>query len=147
MKFAHVNLIAKDWKKLSRFYIDVFGCEPLYPERNLSGKWIDQLTGIENAVIRGIHLKLPGYPEGPTLEIFAYSPALHRSQDPKVNQQGFGHIAFRVEDIPPLINDIVEAGGEKYGELVKKEVPGAGVLTVIYMKDIEGNIIELQNWK
>jgi catechol 2,3-dioxygenase-like lactoylglutathione lyase family enzyme len=147
MKFAHINLIANDWKKLSQFYIDVFGCEAVYPERNLSGEWIDKLTGIQNSEIKGIHLKLSGYEDGPTLEVFQYKPALQRKNDPLVNHQGFGHIAFMVEDIPEIISSILDKGGSKYGELVQKKVPQVGLLTAIYMKDIEGNIIELQNWE
>jgi len=147
MKFAHVNLIARDWKKLAQFYIDVFGCEAVYPERNISGEWVDQLTGLTDAGIQGIHLKLPGYQDGPTLEIFQYQPPLLRDNDPEINHQGFGHIAYRVDNITELMSLIIEKGGNKYGELVQKQIPEVGKLTVIYMKDIEGNIIELQNWQ
>lgn len=57
--FAHINLIAKDWKKLAYFYETVFGCIPVPPIRDLSGEWLDRATGIKNAHIRGIHLRLP----------------------------------------------------------------------------------------
>ena len=40
MKYVHTNIIAQDWKFLSQFYIDVFGCKPVPPERRLSGEWI-----------------------------------------------------------------------------------------------------------
>jgi predicted enzyme related to lactoylglutathione lyase len=46
IKFVHTNIIARDWKKLAQFYIDVFECEPLKPERDLDGEWIDKMTGI-----------------------------------------------------------------------------------------------------
>jgi catechol-2,3-dioxygenase len=32
-RFAHTNLVARDWKALAAFYADVIGCEPLPPER------------------------------------------------------------------------------------------------------------------
>jgi hypothetical protein len=41
-------------------------------ERNLKGERVDALTGLEKANIRGIHLKLPGFEDGPTLGIFEY---------------------------------------------------------------------------
>jgi predicted enzyme related to lactoylglutathione lyase len=147
MKFAHINLIASDWKKLAQFYIDVFGCEPVYPERNLSGEWVDQLTGLDNSQLKGIHLKLPGYQNGPTLEIFQYQPQLLRETDPVINQQGFTHIAFQVKHVQQVMDKIIAHGGSRYGGLVEKQIPEVGLLTVIYMKDIEGNIIELQNWQ
>ena len=73
IKYVHTNIIADDWRALADFYIQVFGCKPVLPERDLSGSWLDSLTCIENSHITGIHLSLPGCGEnGPTLEIFSY---------------------------------------------------------------------------
>ena len=147
IKFAHTNIIAKDWKKLAQFYIDVFDCKPVYPERDLSGEWIDEITKIPNVRIKGIHLTLPGYNDGPTLEILEYNTFLKRENDPLVNEQGFGHIAFHVDDVEETLNKLIANGGDKYGELIEKNIDGLGTLEVIYAKDLEGNIIEIQNWK
>jgi len=51
--FAHINLIARDWKRLSTFYQEVFGCTPVLPERDLSGEWLDRATGLARAHISG----------------------------------------------------------------------------------------------
>jgi predicted enzyme related to lactoylglutathione lyase len=76
-KYAHANLVAKDWRRLAAFYREVFGCVPVPPERDLSGDWLDKLTGIRGAHISGIHLRLPGFGnDGPTLEIFQYGSML-----------------------------------------------------------------------
>lgn len=147
IKYVHTNLIAKDWRKLADFYIAVFGCKPVYPERDLSGEWLVRLTGIENARIRGIHLALPGYGEGgPTLEIFQYEPERPRDQPNRINLQGFGHIAFLTDSVEEVLNRLVEHGGKPLGEIVKKEYEGIGTLTVVYAADPEGNFIEIQNW-
>jgi len=42
----HTNIVAKDLKRLAKFYQDVFGCIRVLPERNLKGRWIDTLTEI-----------------------------------------------------------------------------------------------------
>ncbi|MEJ2055685.1 MAG: hypothetical protein P8X42_17360, partial [Calditrichaceae bacterium] len=60
-RFAHVNIISKDRKNLAEFYTKVFDCKPRPPERDLSGEWLDRLTGLHQSGIKGIHLKLPGY--------------------------------------------------------------------------------------
>lgn len=65
--YTHTNVIAKDWRKLAQFYMDVFQCKPLYPERDLKGEWIDKITGIKDVHIRGIHLSLPGFEKGADL--------------------------------------------------------------------------------
>jgi hypothetical protein len=71
MRFAHTNIAARNWKKLSDFYIHVFDCNVKPPERSLSGKWLDRATGLSNAELEGVHLLLPGHGDnGPTLEYF-----------------------------------------------------------------------------
>ena len=128
--------------------MDVFGCEPLYPERNLSGAWLDELTGIPGAVIRGIHLRLPGYGDGgPTLEIFEYNKRPRATGDPEINQPGFGHIAFLADNVEEMIRKIVEQGGSLYGGTVDQHLEGVGKIKVVYARDPEKNIIEIQTLK
>ena len=68
-RYVHTNLIARDWRRLARFYQDVFGCVPVPPERNLSGTEMEAGTGVPGARLQGMHLRLPGTgPDGPTLE-------------------------------------------------------------------------------
>ena len=147
IKFVHTNIIARDWKKLAQFYIDVFECEPVKPERDLNGEWIDKMTGITDVKIKGIHLNLPGYDNGPTLEIFEYNEMNEKSGAPLINDQGFGHIAFHVSDVESTLKRLIANGGEKYGELVEKEIKGVGIIKAVYARDPEGNLIEIQNWR
>jgi len=147
IKYTHTNIVAKDYKLLAQFYIDVFECEPVYPERDLSGEWIDKLTGLQNAQIKGIHLRLPGYAEGPTLEIFQFNLEKSTDEISAINRPGLAHIAFHVNDVDYYLDRLLKSGGKLVGETVKKEVKGAGQLTVVYARDPEGNIIEIQNWQ
>lgn len=147
IKYVHTNLIAKDWRKLSGFYTEVFGCAPVYPERDLYGEWADEMTGIKDVRIRGVHLRLPGCEDGTTLEIFEYEPAAQRMQAPQIHLAGFGHIAFHTDSVEALLDKVLKHGGEKLGDIVSTEIPGVGLLTVVYARDPEGNFIEIQNWK
>ena len=145
-KYVHTNLIARDWKKLVRFYCEVFGCEPKGPERDLSAEWLEKVNGVPNARLRGVHLRLPGHGEdGPTLEIFSYDQLIE-GELPKSNQCGFTHIAFAVEDVDEALKAVIAAGGGSVGETATAEVKGVGVLRVVYARDPEGNIVELQRW-
>lgn len=146
IKYTHTNLIANDWKKLSDFYIKVFNCKPVQPERDLYGEWIYELTGISDVRIKGIHLILPGTDDSLTLEIFEYSPTYNLNEDNRINKKGFGHIAFHVDSVEAVIKKVLEHGGGQLGSIVKKEYEGIGVLTVVYATDPEGNFIEIQNW-
>lgn len=147
IKYVHTNLISKDWKKLAKFYIDVFNCRELVPKRNMKGKWIEDLTNIEGVHVKGIHLKLPGYTNGPTLEIFEYNKSISRNTPIQINEPGFTHIAFLVDDVPHYVDKILAHGGSFYGEITQTEIIKVGHITVVYMRDPEGNIVELQNWK
>lgn len=146
IRYVHTNIIAKDWRKLSEFYIKVFNCKPTYPERDLSGEWIDKMTAIKNVSIRGIHLALPGCENGPTLEIFEYAPNNLRNKEEQINHQGFGHIAFHVDDVEAVLDKVIENGGKLFGEVIKKKYEELGLLTAVYAEDPEGNFIEIQNW-
>jgi predicted enzyme related to lactoylglutathione lyase len=146
-KYTHTNLIAKDWKRLSAFYQEVFGCEPVPPERDLSGEWLDKATGIRGAHIIGMHLRLPGYgDDGPTLEIFQYD-SMPEHPAVKPNTPGFAHLAFAVDDVSAAAQAVIGHGGCAVGEPTVREVPGVGWLTFQYVADPEGNIIEVQNWR
>ncbi|MDF2615291.1 MAG: glyoxalase [Clostridia bacterium] len=147
IKYVHTNLIAKDWKKLADFYINVFKCKPVPPERNLSGNWIDSLTGIPDVKIRGMHLSLPGFDNGPTLEIFEYYPEFADTDINHINRKGFGHIAFHVDSVEETLKMILAFGGSQLGEVIKKDYREIGILTAVYTTDPEGNFIEIQNWK
>jgi catechol 2,3-dioxygenase-like lactoylglutathione lyase family enzyme len=145
-KYVHTNLIARDWRKLVRFYCDVFGCEFNGPERDLSAAWLDRVNSVPNARLRGVHLRLPGYDEnGPTLEIFSYDQLIERGL-PRANECGFGHIAFAVDNVEDALQAVLLAGGGTVGEIATGEIQGAGVIRLVYARDPEGNIVELQKW-
>ncbi len=145
IKYVHTNLIAADWKKLAKFYIDVFGCKVKPPERDLYGEWLDKLTSLPEVHIKGIHLMLPGYDDnGPTLEIFEFNKNINNKKN--INNEGYGHIAFAVDDVDACFKLVKSHGGSSIGETVKCEVEGVGMLHVVYAKDPEGNIIEIQKW-
>lgn len=145
-RFVHVNLVAWDWKRLAAFYERVFGCTPAPPERNLSGLWLEQATGLPGARIQGVHLRLPGCSSsGPTLEIFQYNCRAERLET-MANRPGWGHIAFVVDDVQAALDAVIAAGGGALGELVSAEIADAGRIMFVYATDPEGNVIELQRW-
>ena len=146
-RFVHTNLIARDWRALAAFYQSVFGCEPVPPERNFSGPTLEAGTGISGAAFTGIHLRLPGHDgSGPTLEIFSYSPVVDGPL-PVVNRPGFAHIAFEVDAVRDARAKVFAAGGQPVGDVVTLVTADGRSVTWCYVRDPEGNIIELQSWR
>jgi catechol 2,3-dioxygenase-like lactoylglutathione lyase family enzyme len=147
-RFVHVNIVARDWRQLADFYEQVLGCKRVPPQRDLRGPWLEEGTGVPGAEIQGVHLRLPGYGgDGPTLEIFQYSPQADRPEM-AVNCPGLVHVAFAVSDVQRARDTVLAAGGRAVGKVVSLPVQGqgAGTVTFAYVTDPEGNIIELQRW-
>ncbi len=146
VKYSHINIIASNWRNLARFYTDVFGCEQVGPIRSLSGASVSGGTGVENAQLEGVHLKLPGYgPEGPTLEIFQYMENRGR-EITYANSKGLTHLAFEVSNMDDTCSKVIRGGGWMLGKLVSQVIDGVGVCTFVYVRDPDRNIIEIQMW-
>lgn len=146
IKFVHTNIVSNNWKKLADFYIKVFDCKIVHPLRKYEGKELDSAVNIKNAKLVGVHLQLPGYKSsGPTLEIFSYTP--HSRKHPgKVNTPGLTHIAFEVSSVEKMHKKVIENGGKKVGKIVTLERSDGKKVTWCYVKDPEGNMIEIQKW-
>lgn len=146
-RYVHTNIIAKDASKLIDFYKTVLHCKSINETRDLSGEWLDRLTGLNGAHIIGEHLLLPGYGEDhPTLEIFSYD-TLKETVPAEINRPGIAHIAFEVDDVETALAEIIKAGGSSVGELVTAEYPDNREAVFVYAQDPEGNILELQSWR
>jgi len=126
MRFAHTNIVSINWKELADFYVKTFNCK---------------------IIPKGAHLLLPGYGEnGPTLEIYQYE-IIEEQDFVKPNKRGFGHIAFEVDSVEGVLQNLKDNGGKISGEITRRTVEGVGEITFVYARDPEGNLIELQSWK
>jgi predicted enzyme related to lactoylglutathione lyase len=145
--FGHVNLVAADWRRLADFYVRLFGCELVPPERDLGGPALEAGTGVPGARLRGGHFRLPGHgPDGPTLEIFEYDGGVPERQPTLANRPGYGHLAFAVPDVRAARAAVLAEGGRAIGSVVTTAVAGGRWVTWTYVTDPEGNILELQAW-
>ena len=145
-KYAHTNVIARDWRALSHFYQRVFGCLPVPPERDYAGPDLEAGTGVPGSAVKGVHLRLPGQgTNGPTLESYSYSITADPVR-PEVNRPGFAHIAFVVPDVRTAQQEVINEGGGTIGDIVTLETTTGARVTWCYVRDPEGNIIELQSW-
>ncbi len=145
-RFGHVNVIARDWRSLADFYIRLFGCEVVPPERDYAGDDLAAGSGVPGAALRGVHLRLPGLgPTGPTLEVYQYA-SMPDGLPPAMNRPGFQHIAFAVPSVADARDAVLAAGGRAIGAIVTLETADGRFVTWTYVTDPEGNGIELQSW-
>jgi catechol 2,3-dioxygenase-like lactoylglutathione lyase family enzyme len=145
-RFGHVNVIARDWRSLADFYVRLFGCEVVPPERDYAGDDLAAGSGVPGAALRGVHLRLPGLgPTGPTLEVYEYA-SMPDALPPAMNRPGFQHIAFAVPSVADAREAVLAAGGRAIGSIVTLETADGRFVTWTYVTDPEGNGIELQSW-
>ena len=146
IKYVHTNIVTDNWQKLAKFYHTVFGCEMVPPKRHQAGSWLEKGTGVKNASLEGVHMRLPGCgDEGPTLEIYQYGKTLD-SQVPAANRKGFGHLAFEVEDVESVLHLIMANDGSAIGQFSETTIDGLGKIKFVYAADPDGNILEIQQW-
>jgi predicted enzyme related to lactoylglutathione lyase len=144
--FGHVNVIARDWRTLARFYTDVFGCTFVPPERDISGPVLERGTGLPGAALTGAHLRLPGLgATGPTLESYQFASMPDESES-AANRPGFRHIAFAVPSVADARAAVLAAGGGGVGGIGTTQTKDGRYVTWTYLTDPEGNILELQSW-
>lgn len=141
MRLAHINLVARNADALAAFYVSVMKCHIFREPRTLSGEIVSKGNGLPNSEIRSIWLRFPGL-EHPFLEIHEHSVTHHRNH-PRVNEPGYGHLAFQVEDINSTLSSIIEAGGCQIGQITDFGTPET-VYLIAYARDPEGNVLELE---
>lgn len=145
-KLLHVNINAKDWRLVAAFYEEVFGCIQIPPDNKISGNFAADLTGISGADIVGTTLAFPDDLGGAQLEIFQYNLQDHSSSQ-AINLTGIGHIAIAVENIDIVTEKLIQAGGAYVGKQICRTYPDRPDLLIHYVRDCEGNIIELMDKK
>ncbi len=141
MRLAHINLVARNADALAAFYVNVMRCDLLREPKTLSGEKVSRGNGLSNSEIRTIWLKFPEL-ERPFLEIHEHT-VTHSRDQPRVNEPGFGHLAFQMEDIRETLSNIIQAGGAQIGEITDFGTPQMPYL-IAYARDPEGNVLELE---
>ena len=134
-RFGNVNVIARDWRGLAKFYERVFGCVFVPPEREYKGADLSAGTGVPDAALRGAHLRLPGGgPAGPTLEIYQYDPSLE-SLPSAANRPGFGLIEVVVPDVTTALDAVVAEGRGVVSGSVTLQTADGRCVTCVYVTD------------
>ena len=142
--YRHTSLVVRDVKKISDFYHKVFGSVSETPYK-IGGKWFEDASKLSNVDCDVMMIPLPGHGKsGPVMELLKFSEASGPQSTPELasNRFGYGHLAFDVKDIQAAYNAVIEAGGKAYGEVTTKVFKNGVKVSIAFMLDPEGNVIE-----
>lgn len=141
MRLQHINLTARDADRLAAFYRDAFQFKERRPPKRLCGDIVSRGNGLPNSEIYVIWLSISDG-DGPFIEIMEYAETVERLR-PLVNEPGYGHVAFEVFDLNETVRNVLKFGGVLQGEITNFGTAEEPVL-IVYVRDPEGNIIELE---
>jgi catechol 2,3-dioxygenase-like lactoylglutathione lyase family enzyme len=136
-KVRHTGIVVRDLQKTANFYQALgFVTDNSAIE---TGRFIDQVTNLENVKLEWIKLKSK---DGYVLELLQYHshPQQKKISKQDSNQLGCSHLAFTVNNADEVCHKIKDLGGS---------VKNLAVLTpdkkvkVAYCHDIEGNLMEI----
>ncbi len=107
-KIDHINVVVSNIDEAKSFFIQLGFT--IGDESELSGEWISSIVALPNARARYATLKLQGTETN--LELIEYfNPPSERDPNiDKANQMGFRHIAFEVENIDEVVQDLKDKG-------------------------------------
>jgi len=135
-EIRHTGLVVYDLEKAIHFYRDILG---LKVQRQMQefGSFIDNLLGIKGVRLKTVKMAAG---DGGLLELlnFQSSPTAERQR--RINQIGYSHIAFTVDDLEYEYQRLKKIG-IKFDSA--PQVSPDKLARVVFCRDPEGNHIEL----
>jgi glyoxylase I family protein len=140
VRFDQVKILARDLEPLLRFYQEALGCELVIPPL-VTEDVVSRGVGVPGATVTLSALRLPGRGDrGPVLELYSVEGQVPDDWD---FRPGNGQLAFQVDDLEAAIGKVVAAGGSQLGEVVEWQGPSGATARFVYLRDPEGNIVDL----
>jgi len=139
-KAHHMGLQVADLDRSIAFYRDVLGFAVVF-RWNPQAEYIRELVGYPDADIHAVILRLPA--TDVALELLEYRNVEREAVDPRTANPGTAHIAFYVDDLDALYEDLRTRGVPSVSSPVTPTIgPNRGGRAV-YMLDPDGIRIEL----
>jgi catechol 2,3-dioxygenase-like lactoylglutathione lyase family enzyme len=104
--YRHTGIIVSDLEKSLEFYHGFLNFELLQKHRDDS-QYISEITGIQGLVADYAKLAIPG---GIVLELLTYPSHPEIRAKRKIHQPGEAHLAFEVDSVENMFNQVSEQG-------------------------------------
>ncbi len=138
--FNHAGFVVRDYDRMVAFYRDVIGLE-LQEEFIAQGENMTQRHGFPDIDLRIAFLGWPG--DTFRFELTEYkNPPPEGEGNPPKNGIGTAHLAFTVEDLREMYEDLKDKGMRFVGPPVLRMMVGDRIRYVVHGRDPEGNWLE-----
>jgi len=139
LRLSHIGLCVADGERSLRFYRDLLGFR-FIGELRVAGEPSATLLRLQDVDLRAIYLER----DGTRLELLHFLSPGHSvgaSAPRPLNQLGFTHLSFRVDDLQQTLADLRAANVEVV-EASRIDVP-AFAAGAVFIVDPDGTLIEL----
>ena len=144
MQVNHVNIVVADMERSLAFYVGLLGMRVTF-ETDLTGEWIDTVTGLSGVSARCVFCHPPG--GGARFELLEYRlpPGASFPENALANTRGLRHVAIEVDDLEATYQRLVDAGVEAISPPVSVpfRIVNGIQKRLCYLRDPDGAIIEL----
>jgi glyoxylase I family protein len=136
----HVSITVSDLERSLGFYRDLLGLREVERHR-LEGEGISTMAGKEGVVMQVVRLAAP-QTAGILLDLQQYLAPRGSTSDASLGDVGHSHVCFGIDDIDGACAELRGRGVELVSDPVSFELE-TGVLKVVFLKDPDGNVLEL----
>ncbi len=134
----HTSITVADMERSIAFYREKLGFS-IVNERIAPADFASVITGIRGAELKVVYIEAGGY----RIELIQYLQSAGEPTDVSTNRPGSCHIAFNVDDLNAMYEDLVAQGvAFKSPPVTVTGGPNKGNLG-IYLTDPDGVVIEL----
>ena len=140
-KIDHINIVVNDLYAAKKFFTEL-GFQVLH-EGDLTGVWIDKVTGLEN--VKAEYCALGLTQDQTNLELIHYDSPKEEFAISKEtpNKPGLRHLAFEVADIKAFVRKLKKKGYTFFSEI---QIYEPSDKKLCYFYGPEGIILELAEY-
>lgn len=139
--YHHTVLLVSDFDRSLDFYCDALGFELISRDEDRRGPFLDQMFNLKDVVIKLALIRAGGE----IIEVIeVVSPEEIRHDDGSDARYGIARIGWEVDEIEKMVQDLTAKGVEFLSEIVDMTVGHYAGGKVIFFRDPDGIILELQ---
>jgi len=136
----HVGFTVSDLERALGFWEGALGMRQVMRQERRGG-YLEAIVKEPGCYVLQCQLELT---EGGTrVELFEYVEPEGATVRTRPRDVGFAHVAVRCDDVEPLLERLVAAGGTPFGEIVEVDGGANKGAKAIYVRDPDGHVLEL----